>query len=132
MEQVVGFRFVVDGGRDQPGEGTTGVEHLVEVLGGVDGGRFAARFQFVQVAFTPVGDLAECPQGQAGLLTELPECGAETRVDVPDASVSDAVMMLDLRNTNALLFKNSGTGAYNMVYRRGDGTIGWVEPQRGA
>lgn len=55
---------------------------------------------------------------------------AETRVDVPDASVSDAVMMLDLRHTNALLFKNSGTGAYNMVYRRGDGTIGWVEPNR--
>ena len=53
---------------------------------------------------------------------------AETRVDVPDASVSDAVMMLDLRNTQALLFKNSGTGAHNMVYRRGDGTIGWVEP----
>ncbi|MEH3102891.1 MAG: ribosome-associated translation inhibitor RaiA [Sphingomonas phyllosphaerae] len=56
---------------------------------------------------------------------------AETRVDVPDASVSDAVMMLDLRNTQALLFKNAGTGSYNMVYRRGDGTIGWVEPQRG-
>ena len=55
---------------------------------------------------------------------------AETRVDVPDASVSDAVMMLDLRNTTALLFKNSGTGAFNMVYRRGDGTIGWVEPHR--
>jgi ribosomal subunit interface protein len=57
---------------------------------------------------------------------------AETRVDVPDASVSDAVMMLDLRNTNALLFRNSGTGAFNMVYRRGDGTIGWVEPNRAA
>jgi ribosomal subunit interface protein len=57
---------------------------------------------------------------------------AETRVDVPEASVSDAVMMLDLRNTNALLFKNRGSGAYNMVYRRGDGTIGWVEPQRAA
>ena len=57
---------------------------------------------------------------------------AETRVDVPEASVSDAVMMLDLRNTTALLFKNSGTGAFNMVYRRGDGTIGWVEPQRAA
>jgi hypothetical protein len=55
---------------------------------------------------------------------------AETRVDVPEASVSDAVMMLDLRNTQALMFKNSGTGSYNMVYRRGDGTIGWVEPQR--
>lgn len=55
---------------------------------------------------------------------------AETRVDIPDASVSDAVMMLDLRHTNALLFRNSGTGAFNMVYRRGDGTIGWVEPSR--
>jgi ribosomal subunit interface protein len=61
-----------------------------------------------------------------------PPIVAETRVDVPDATVSDAVMMLDLRNTNALLFKNSGTGAFNMVYRRGDGTIGWVEPQRAA
>ena len=54
---------------------------------------------------------------------------AETRVDVPEASVSDAVMMLDLRNTNALLFLNAGTAAYNMVYRRHDGTIGWVEPR---
>ena len=57
---------------------------------------------------------------------------AETRVDVPESSVSDVVMMLDLRNTTALLFKNSGSGAYNMVYKRGDGTIGWVEPQRSA
>jgi len=61
---------------------------------------------------------------------DFPAIVAETRVDVPDASVSDAVMMLDLRNTAALLFRNSGTGAYNMVYRRGDGTIGWVEPHR--
>ena len=35
---------------------------------------------------------------------------AETRVDVPETSVGDAVMMLDLRHTNAMLFKNSGTG----------------------
>jgi len=63
-------------------------------------------------------------------VADAPLIVAETRVDVPDASVSDAVMMLDLRNTAALLFKNAGTGALNMVYRRGDGTIGWVEPQR--
>lgn len=55
---------------------------------------------------------------------------AETRVDVPTATVSDAVMMLDLRNTNALLFQNAGTGTHNMVYRRGDGSIGWVEPRK--
>jgi ribosomal subunit interface protein len=63
---------------------------------------------------------------------DFPPIVAETRVDVPDATVSDAVMMLDLRHTNALLFRNVGSGAYNMVYRRGDGTIGWVEPHRAA
>ena len=61
-------------------------------------------------------------------VTDAPVVIAETRVDVPEATVSDAVMMLDLRNTNALLFKNAGTGRHNMVYRRGDGSIGWVEP----
>ena len=35
----------------------------------------------------------------------------------------------NLRNTNALLFVNAGTSAYNMVYRRHDGSIGWVEPR---
>lgn len=64
------------------------------------------------------------------VVEDNPPIIAETRVDVPDASVSDAVMMLDLRNTNALLFRNTGSGVYNMVYRRGDGTIGWVEPKR--
>lgn len=60
--------------------------------------------------------------------TDSPVVVAETRIDVPEATVSDAVMMLDLRNTTALLFKNAGTGRHNMVYRRGDGSIGWVEP----
>jgi ribosomal subunit interface protein len=60
--------------------------------------------------------------------SDAPLIIAETRVDVPEASVSDAVMMLDLRNTAALLFRNTATGVHNMVYRRGDGTIGWVEP----
>ena len=71
------------------------------------------------------------PAGEEDV-ADAPLIIAETRVDIPEASVSDAVMMLDLRNTAALLFKNAGTGAHNMVYRRGDGTIGWVEPQRAA
>ncbi len=53
---------------------------------------------------------------------------AETRADIPEASVSDAVMLMDLRNTNALLFRNSMSGEFNMIYRREDGNIGWVEP----
>ncbi len=62
---------------------------------------------------------------------DAPVVVAETRVDIPEAAVADAVMMLDLRDTNALLFRNAQTGAHNMVYRRRDGTIGWVEPARG-
>ena len=51
---------------------------------------------------------------------DAPAIIAETRVDIPTSSVSDAVMMLDLRDTNALLFVNSKTGSHNMVYRRRD------------
>jgi ribosomal subunit interface protein len=58
----------------------------------------------------------------------FPAIVAETRVDIPESSVSDAVMSMDLRNTPALLFKNSATGEFNMIYRREDGNIGWVEP----
>lgn len=60
---------------------------------------------------------------------DAPAIIAETKVDIPTASVSDAVMMLDLRNTGALLFVNAASGAHNMVYRRNDGMIGWVEPR---
>lgn len=59
-----------------------------------------------------------------------PAIVAESRVDVPESSVSDAVMLMDLRNTNALMFQNSKTGELNMIYRREDGNIGWVEPHR--
>src|SRR6476659_4042961 len=61
----------------------------------------------------------------------FPAIVAETRVDIPETSVSDAVMLMDLRNTTALLFKNSGTGTFNMIYLREDGNIGWVEPRAG-
>lgn len=70
------------------------------------------------------GNAAEADEGGAG----SPVIVAETRVDIPQSSVSDAVMLMDLRNTTALMFKNSGTGEFNMIYRREDGNIGWVEP----
>ncbi|KPF63799.1 ribosome hibernation-promoting factor, HPF/YfiA family [Porphyrobacter sp. AAP60] len=63
------------------------------------------------------------------ITADAPLVIAETRVDIPTASVADAVMMMDLRNTNALFFKNAGTQRHNMVYRRADGSIGWVEPK---
>jgi ribosomal subunit interface protein len=63
-----------------------------------------------------------------GVQADFPAIIAETRADIPDSSVSDAVMLMDLRNTPALMFKNSATGELNMIYRREDGNIGWVEP----
>ena len=59
---------------------------------------------------------------------DAPAVFAETRTAIPEVSVSDAVMLLDLHHANALFFKNAGTGRHNMVYRRDDGSIGWVEP----
>ena len=59
---------------------------------------------------------------------EFPAIVAETQVDVPESSVSDAVMLMDLRNTPALMFRNQATREFNMIYRREDGNIGWVEP----
>ena len=63
------------------------------------------------------------------VIADAPLVIAETRVDIPTATVADAVMMMDLRNTTALFFKNAGTQRHNMVYRRADGSIGWVEPK---
>lgn len=71
------------------------------------------------------------PQDAEEAPPESPAIIAETRVDIPEASVGDAAMMLDLRNTTALMFKNAKTGVLNMIYRRDDGTIGWVEPAAG-
>lgn len=53
---------------------------------------------------------------------------AETKAEVPTLTVSEAVMRLDLSETPAMLFYNEGHGRLNMVYRRGDGNIGWVDP----
>lgn len=53
---------------------------------------------------------------------------AEMRTSIPELSVSDAVMRLDLAELPALLFRNKARGNLNIVYRRPDGNFGWVDP----
>ena len=53
---------------------------------------------------------------------------AEMQTQILTLAVSDAVMRLELGDLPALLFKNPASGEYNMVYRRKDGNIGWVDP----
>jgi ribosomal subunit interface protein len=91
----------------------------------------AASHEIERVIFDNANYVVFDAADEAEVVNDYPAIIAETRVDVPDATVSDAVMMLDLRNTNALLFRNAASGTYNMVYRRDDGTIGWVEPGAG-
>ena len=80
---------------------------------------------FVENAAYTIFSGSSQPEEEAG---DFPAIVAETRVDIPESSVSDAVMLMDLRNTTALMFKNTATGEFNMIYRREDGNIGWVEP----
>ncbi|MFZ5610007.1 MAG: ribosome hibernation-promoting factor, HPF/YfiA family [Pseudomonadota bacterium] len=53
---------------------------------------------------------------------------AETRTDIPVVSVGDAVMLMNLADAPAFMFRNSRSNALNVVYRRPDGNIGWIDP----
>jgi len=53
---------------------------------------------------------------------------AETQTMIRELSVSDAVMQLDLAGQQLLVFQNAGHGRINVVYRRSDGNIGWIDP----
>jgi ribosomal subunit interface protein len=55
---------------------------------------------------------------------------AETTVAVRTMPVAMAVMQLDLLSAPALMFRNAANGGLNVVYRRPDGNIGWIDPER--
>ena len=57
---------------------------------------------------------------------------AEMSADVKSLTVGEAVMQLDLQDTPAILFQNRGNGRLNMVYKRNDGNIGWIDPPVGS
>lgn len=53
---------------------------------------------------------------------------AETTRPLNKLSVSEAVLELDLSGSPVVVFRHAGNGRVNVVYRRGDGSIGWVDP----
>lgn len=59
---------------------------------------------------------------------DAPLTVAETSVQIRTMTVSEAVMQLELQDVPALMFRNAGHDGLNMVYRRHDGHIGWVDP----
>jgi ribosomal subunit interface protein len=53
---------------------------------------------------------------------------AESTTTLRRLSVSDAVVELDLTGAAVVVFRHAGHGRVNLVYRRADGHIGWVDP----
>ena len=53
---------------------------------------------------------------------------AESTTALKRLSVSEAVMELDMRGTAVVVFRHAGHGRVNLVYRRADGHIGWIDP----
>ena len=67
----------------------------------------------------------DVPVGES---SDQPLVIAELRTTIPRLSVSEAVMRLDLADAPVLLFRNSRHGNFNLVYRRHDGNVGWIDP----
>ena len=72
---------------------------------------------------TPEPETAEEPEKHE------PAIIADMVTNIQTMSVSEAVMRLDLSGENALLFRNPQHDGLNMVYRRTDGNVGWVDPR---
>ena len=53
---------------------------------------------------------------------------AEMSTEMARLTVGEAVMRMDLADAPVLLFRNRSHGEINLVYRRGDGNIGWIDP----
>ena len=67
----------------------------------------------------PAEDVAE---GQPAVVAEM-------TTEIPSLTVSEAVMRMDLADQPALMFRNSSHSGLNMIYRRSDGNIGWIDPR---
>ncbi|MFC2953772.1 ribosome hibernation-promoting factor, HPF/YfiA family [Marinicaulis aureus] len=72
--------------------------------------------------------LAEEEEGDQDEADPNPVVVAESQTTLREMTVGAAVMQLDLAEQPAVVFKNAAHGRINVVYRRRDGHIGWVDP----
>ncbi|WP_323034861.1 ribosome hibernation-promoting factor, HPF/YfiA family [Pararhodobacter sp.] len=54
---------------------------------------------------------------------------AEMETRIPSISVGEAVMQMELAHSGVLVFRNERHGRINVVHRRDDGNIGWIDPE---
>jgi ribosome hibernation promoting factor len=65
-------------------------------------------------------------------LDDSPAIIAEESTDLETMTVGRAVMAMDLADAPVVVFRHAGHGGVNVVYRRRDGHIGWIDPSLGA
>ena len=63
------------------------------------------------------------PEGVSSMIV------AEMETKIPELSVGEAVMQMEIANAPVLVFRNEGHSGINVVYRRDDGNIGWIDPR---
>jgi ribosomal subunit interface protein len=68
-------------------------------------------------------------EAEAGELNGAPAVIAEMSTELPSLTVGEAAMRMDLAEAPVLLFRNRSHGELNLVYRRTDGNIGWIDPE---
>lgn len=78
-----------------------------------------------QVVLRAPEDEAEEPQANGA---DHPAVVAETPGEIERLTVGEAVMRMDLAHVPVLMFRNRTSDALNVVYRRADGHIGWIDP----
>ncbi|MDP7143366.1 MAG: ribosome-associated translation inhibitor RaiA [Alphaproteobacteria bacterium] len=74
-------------------------------------------------------ELTEEEEKEAASQADDPAVIAEMTTVIETLTVSEAVMRMDLGGLNALMFRNVKNNELNMVYRRPDGNIGWIDPE---
>jgi ribosomal subunit interface protein len=74
-------------------------------------------------------DEAEGEEAETGGVNGAPAVIAEMSTELPSLTVGEAAMRMDLAEVPVLLFRNRSHGELNLVYRRSDGNIGWIDPE---
>jgi len=72
--------------------------------------------------------IIEAPEGDDEVTEYSPVIIAEATKSLKRLSVSEAVMELDLTGAACIVFQHGGSGRVNIIYRRTDGNVGWVDP----
>lgn len=89
----------------------------------------AETFRAQQYILAPYEPVEDDDADDAPMEADNPVIVAEDQTVIENLTVSEAVMRMDLADVPALVFRNAGNGGLNVVYRRADGNVGWIDPE---